>query len=353
LGSSCAGGFLATTTQVASGNPRTVAITSCGRVGTGNYRFSALARRIGSTCPTQPIAPSGTIDVADGINCFDFPVATLPASFLTSSVAPSLAIVVSPSTISVNGPQVVTVTRSFVFPAGFEVASSTFAGPLVAVSFAGQTCASVPTALVSVAAFPTNSVTNTFTYTGCDRTGSGALQFNAIARRMGTSCPVNSSNQVIADNLNCFEFPPQILIINATGFGSTARVISNNLAGTWWNPSRSGEGFFIDINDVGSRKVMIAAWFTYINGAQQWIVGSADVPSNANFVEMDMITAVGTGFGTQFQANQVQRVPWGRIRFEFPNCNELRITYTGNAQSGSLILERQLGPIPPDSCPLR
>jgi hypothetical protein len=124
---------------------------------------------------------------------------------------------------------------------------------------------------------------------------------------------------------------------------NSGKPIIGNLSGSWWNPSRSGEGFFIDVSKVGSRKVLLASWFTYFNGAQQYLVGSADVVPGSNAIDLSMISTNGTGFGNQFFANQVQRIPWGTIRLEFLSCNEMRVTYNGNGQSGVLNQQRLIG----------
>ena len=131
---------------------------------------------------------------------------------------------------------------------------------------------------------------------------------------------------------------------------STGRAITGNLTGSWWNPNRSGEGFLIDVSNAGDRKVLLASWFTYLAGEQQYLVGSADVAPGATSVDLDMISTVGTGFGSQFIASQVRRIPWGTVRLEFIGCNEMRVIYSGNGQSGTLTQQRLLGPLSEVGC---
>jgi Bacterial Ig-like domain (group 3)/Domain of unknown function (DUF5122) beta-propeller len=132
---------------------------------------------------------------------------------------------------------------------------------------------------------------------------------------------------------------------------AAGKPIIGNLSGSWWNPSHSGEGFFIDVSNVGSRKVLLASWFTYFNGAQQYLVGSADVVPGSNAIDLSMITTNGTGFGNQFFSNQVQRIPWGTLRLEFLSCNEMRVIYNGNGQTGTLTQQRLIGPLSEVGCP--
>jgi hypothetical protein len=126
--------------------------------------------------------------------------------------------------------------------------------------------------------------------------------------------------------------------------------ITGNLTGSWWNPSRSGEGFFLDVSTVGGRKVLLASWFTYLGGKQQYLVGSADVGVGEAFVELDMISTRGANFGSQFQANQVQRIPWGTVRLEFFGCNDMLVIYNGNGQSGTIEQQRLVGNLSEVGC---
>ena len=126
--------------------------------------------------------------------------------------------------------------------------------------------------------------------------------------------------------------------------------ITGNLTGSWWNPSRSGEGFFLDVSTVSGRKVLLASWFTYLGGQQQYLVGSADVGIGEAFVELDMISTRGTNFGSQFLANQVQRFPWGTVRLEFFGCNDMLVIYNGTGQSGTIKQQRLVGNLSEVGC---
>lgn len=135
-----------------------------------------------------------------------------------------------------------------------------------------------------------------------------------------------------------------------TSPSAAGKVISGNLAGGWFDPARSGEGFFIDVSNVGTRKVLFASWFTYLSGQQQYLVGSVDVPPGATGVDVPLFSTKGTGFGSQFVASQVQITPWGSIRLDFASCNQMRVTYNGGGQTGTLVQQRAVGALSDVGC---
>ena len=272
---------------------------------------------------------------------------------LSWAQAPVLSMTVSPQTITLGPGETRSVTRTFSAPAGFLTAYANFSSPLIAVEFAGASCAALPTALVSVASFTFDGVTSTFVYTGCGRPGSGVFQFQGTAQRLGFQCPTGPGNVAAADNINCFAYPSVNLVINTTGSGqggAAGKPITGQLSGSWYDPARSGEGFFIDVSSVSNRKVLVASWFTYVGGTQQYLVGSADIPPGASSVDLSMVSTLGTGFGSAFNATQVQRLPWGNVRLNFISCNEMRVSYNGNGQSGTLTQQRLVGTISDIGC---
>jgi len=95
-------------------------------------------------------------------------------------------------------------------------------------------------------------------------------------------------------------------------------------SGVWFVPSRSGEGWFIEELPNGNA---VFFWFTFTpDGKQAWTSGVAT--RNGNRLESsETIITRGTRFGSAFSANDVQRIPWGRLNFEFSDCNTATASY--------------------------
>lgn len=98
---------------------------------------------------------------------------------------------------------------------------------------------------------------------------------------------------------------------NAATLATLAR--HSHLAGTWYNPQRSGEGFVVEIhaNDRGS-----VIWFGYDQAEpdrQAWMFGTGAFQGNTLVIET-LIRPVGGGFGYFYQADQVRYPVWGSLR---------------------------------------
>jgi streptogramin lyase len=79
-------------------------------------------------------------------------------------------------------------------------------------------------------------------------------------------------------------------------------------------------------------------------GSQYWIVGETTMAGNV--LEFPAYTALGTGFGDQLAASEVQRINWGTIRIEFQSCTRGTLSWassgagTGDFGNGGYPLER-------------
>jgi hypothetical protein len=99
------------------------------------------------------------------------------------------------------------------------------------------------------------------------------------------------------------------------GAGLTALTRHAQLAGSWYHPQRSGEGFLVEVLEDGRGVVY---WFGYrADDAQRqsWLVGTGTF-SGTQLHVAQMQQPVGGGFGHGFDAAGVQRVPWGSLTLE-------------------------------------
>jgi hypothetical protein len=107
------------------------------------------------------------------------------------------------------------------------------------------------------------------------------------------------------------------------------------ISGSWYDPTRSGEGFVIQHLANGG---VLATWFTYPTtgeaGAQAWLISDIGYPSGDQ-VSMGVLRPQGARFGAAFNAADVRRQNWGQFTFRWIDCNTLRFDYRGEGAYGS------------------
>ncbi|MEM9302186.1 MAG: hypothetical protein AAGE01_08755 [Pseudomonadota bacterium] len=113
------------------------------------------------------------------------------------------------------------------------------------------------------------------------------------------------------------------------------------LTGSWYNIARQGEGVFVEVfeEDDGDRGLFVA-WYTYRDGAQQWLVGSAEFAPGARSVTVPVLRTSGASFGSEFSTFDVVEEPWGTLTLGWLSCARLELAYEGLDEAGSLSLSR-------------
>jgi hypothetical protein len=95
-------------------------------------------------------------------------------------------------------------------------------------------------------------------------------------------------------------------------------------SGTWYVPSRSGEGWVLEELPNGQ---LLVYWFTFDpDGNQAWTIGLGARSGNQVTITDNVITK-GTRFGDAFDASKVERLPWGQVTFDFQTCNLTALGY--------------------------
>jgi hypothetical protein len=112
------------------------------------------------------------------------------------------------------------------------------------------------------------------------------------------------------------------------------------ITGAWFNPERDGEGFFIEIANVGENRAFVVTWFTYSQGEQMWLVGSAPLHRGDTWVQVPVQRTHGADFGAFFDPNAVERTDWGMLEFSFSSCHAGAVNYHSDEGSGSIDLIR-------------
>ncbi|MCB1554734.1 MAG: M36 family metallopeptidase [Xanthomonadales bacterium] len=131
------------------------------------------------------------------------------------------------------------------------------------------------------------------------------------------------------------------------------RTLQGAMSGTYYTPERSGEGVLLDMGQVAGQPVLFFSWYTYQDGVQKWLVGSAPFDEAARQVAVELVETRGTGFGDSFSAGDVIESSWGHVALSFPDCQTLRISYRrGDGENGVLDMNRALQNAPRAACGL-
>ena len=104
------------------------------------------------------------------------------------------------------------------------------------------------------------------------------------------------------------------------------------ISGSWFDPSRSGEGYIIEILEDG-RALMI--WYTYdLEGNHVWLLdGAGEISQNGNNISLDFNNVVitsGGRFGEEFNADDVIRESWGEVHFDVSCLGTGTVSYSSN-----------------------
>lgn len=109
---------------------------------------------------------------------------------------------------------------------------------------------------------------------------------------------------------------------------------SARIEGSWYDPARDGEGFYLEPRRDGG---MVITWYTFPAageaGQQLWLVGSSALRGNG--IEVSLMQPGGGGFAGQFDPQQVRLEPWGTARFVFESMDRAQVRYEGRAPYGS------------------
>lgn len=130
---------------------------------------------------------------------------------------------------------------------------------------------------------------------------------------------------------------------------------SARMEGTWYDPARDGEGFYLEPRRDGG---MVVTWYTFpaagAAGEQLWLIGDGRLQGNG--LEVELFRVSGGRFAGQFDPANVVREPWGRATFVFDGDSRASVRYAGPANYGSATrsltrLSRQRRPLVEFSAP--
>ncbi len=136
--------------------------------------------------------------------------------------------------------------------------------------------------------------------------------------------------------------------ITAAGNGSHS--------GSWFSPSRDGEGFNLELVDAED-PTLVLYWYTYApdgSGDQVWLTGTGPLHLNQGSVQAFLTS--GATFGDAFDPDDVERTEWGTVSVTFTSCDTAFVEFESLSQdfgSGSFTVERLTQPLigQEDDCP--
>lgn len=91
------------------------------------------------------------------------------------------------------------------------------------------------------------------------------------------------------------------------------------LSGAWFNPSRDGQGFIMEVVDESS---ILAYWFTYdVDGSQMWMLGLGELDETGR-TDITLQRSSGGNFGDRFEPESILLEDWGNLTIQFDECED-------------------------------
>jgi serine protease AprX len=116
---------------------------------------------------------------------------------------------------------------------------------------------------------------------------------------------------------------------------ATDLAVSPGHAGAWYDPTRDGEGWILQILADGRATLL---WFTYPTAGediqQEWLLAPAGVVDGEHIRFDEVLRFRGGRFGEGFDPVQVEALPWGRIDMRFDGCGAGSLAYAGPDSHG-------------------
>ncbi len=106
-----------------------------------------------------------------------------------------------------------------------------------------------------------------------------------------------------------------------------AYAIGPDISGTFYDPAQAGQGFIVEHTTISGTPVVVASWFTYLDGRARWLGGSAPA-TGGNEVRIPLVISSGGDFPPRFVASGASIQPWGELTLRFDDVDHGRATWT-------------------------
>lgn len=112
-------------------------------------------------------------------------------------------------------------------------------------------------------------------------------------------------------------------------------------SGSWYDPTQSGHGVFVELIGPPTQRIMVAIWYVYVDGKQTWMTALG--PVNGSTAELQAQITRGANFPPAFQSGDVISEDWGTMRFTALGADSARWEWSSTQPgfgSGTLDLQR-------------
>jgi len=111
----------------------------------------------------------------------------------------------------------------------------------------------------------------------------------------------------------------EVLNLSGTQNGPSLR-LQGALSGSWYDTSRSGEGFLLEFAENADGPIATVYWFTYDDGEPYWLFGAAPYRETDDVLRFSLSEASGPSFGADFDSDAVEIDSWGELILTFDSC---------------------------------
>ncbi|NNK33737.1 MAG: hypothetical protein HKP02_11470 [Xanthomonadales bacterium] len=107
--------------------------------------------------------------------------------------------------------------------------------------------------------------------------------------------------------------------------------IDPGLSGHWWDSTRSGEGFMMEVAYVGDDVFVFMSFYAYdAAGNRTYLFAQGLVDPGATTVDLTIVMPEGGQWGENFDPAAVSRPEWGVGTFMFPDCENATYEFIPN-----------------------
>jgi hypothetical protein len=125
------------------------------------------------------------------------------------------------------------------------------------------------------------------------------------------------------------------------GTGSGAKALDGSLSGSWFDPTRNGEGFALEFGENVNGPVATIYWFTHRDGVPYWLIGSTPYEQGQTEISFNLLEVSGTGFGAAFDSDEIGVQQAGILSLEYSSCQSGFAAWEmTDGESGTFELER-------------
>ena len=104
--------------------------------------------------------------------------------------------------------------------------------------------------------------------------------------------------------------------------GGTGFAMTPGLSGHWWDSTRQGEGFLMEVAWVNDQLFAFISFYAYdANGDRTYLFAQGFVDPGSNSVDLEIVLPEGGVWGDAFDENNVMRPAWGAGTFTFHDCD--------------------------------